>query len=427
MRRIITITLLFCAIVQGYSQKLNTQLRQHVEYLCSDALAGRAAGSEGERKAAEYLYNQLSKAGVTMISKRSGDEFRIVNNGDTILSRNVIGIIEGYDSSVRNEFIVVGAHYDNLGTYDITVDGKRYTKPFQGADANASGVAALIEVADMLCQNAIFLRRSVILVGFGAGEREMAGSRHFVSSDGFGDNSAIKLMIDLDMLGRGNAANPFQIYSLINRNDINALMSHVKSNESVTLQPTFFNGTFFSSDYLPFSTASVPYLMFSTGKSKEYHTARDTYDLIDFENLAAESIYIAAFVKSAAIKEELYPSRSVSLANADRVYAPADCNPRPQFFHSDESHFLNTWVYKYLNYPQDAIREGIQGKVMVSFIIEKDGSVTNVKIEDSVYDSLDDEVLRIVSVSPKWIPGQINGRKVRTRMVLPVEFRLKRR
>ena len=58
-------------------------------------------------------------------------------------------------------------------------------------------------------------------------------------------------------------------------------------------------------------------------------------------------------------------------------------------------------------------------------VIEKDGSVTNVKVEHGIDDRLDDEAVRVVSVSPKWIPGQIKGVKVRTRIVIPVEFRLK--
>ena len=132
MKKAIAIITALCLCIQGFSQRLNTQLRQHVEYLCSDAMAGRPAGSQGERKAAEYLYSALSRADITMISKRSGDEFRIVNGKDTITSRNVIGIIEGYDPVLRDEYIVVGAHMDNIGTYSVTIDGKKQTGLSQG-------------------------------------------------------------------------------------------------------------------------------------------------------------------------------------------------------------------------------------------------------------------------------------------------------
>ena len=107
------------------------------------------------------------------------------------------------------------------------------------------------------------------------------------------------------------------------------------------------------------------------------------------------------------------------------MYAASECDVRPQFFHSNEKHFLTSWVYKYLRYPERAIRGKLQGQVLVSFVVEKDGSVTNVMVEHGVDELLDDEAVRVVSVSPKWIPGQIKGEKVRTRIVIPVEFRLK--
>ena len=81
-------------------------------------------------------------------------------------------------------------------------------------------------------------------------------------------------------------------------------------------------------------------------------------------------------------------------------------------------------MYKYLKYPEAAIERNLQGQVLVSFIIEKDGSVTNVEVERGIDELLDDEAVRVISISPKWIPGKIRGEKVRTRMVLPVEFRL---
>ena len=73
-----------------------------------------------------------------------------------------------------------------------------------------------------------------------------------------------------------------------------------------------------------------------------------------------------------------------------------------------------------------AIEQNVQGQVLVSFIVEQDGSVTDVRVEHGIDERLDDEAVRVVSVSPKWIPGQIKGRKVRTRIVIPVEFRLKK-
>ena len=70
---------------------------------------------------------------------------------------------------------------------------------------------------------------------------------------------------------------------------------------------------------------------------------------------------------------------------------------------------------------------GVQGRVMVDFIVEKDGKVTNVKVSKSVSPELDAEAVKVVSASPKWKPGRLKGEKVRTSMTIPVEFRLERK
>ncbi|MCF0177453.1 MAG: TonB family protein [Bacteroidales bacterium] len=423
----ISLALALLVSICSYAQKLDNKLRAHVEFLSSDAMMGRKAGSEGEKKAAEYLYDKLSKVGVTMLTPRQGNTFRIVSGQDTIVSRNVVGILEGYDPELRDEYILIGAHIDHLGTYSLTVNGQKTTNVYSGADANASGVAALIEVADMLSQNLLFLRRSIILVGFGAGEEEYGGSRYFATGGEFPYINNVKLVMNLDRLGRGDKNNPFELYTIIKKNTLNPLLEYLKENESVTVLPALHSGEIFPSDHLAFTQLKIPSITFSTGISNEYRTNRDVSSLIMYDNLAAEVIYITAFAKSAACKDILFPAETIQIASADGVYSASDCDKRPQFFHSDESHFLNSWVYKYLKYPEDAIDKGIQGRVIVSFIIEKDGSVTNVKIEQGVYESLDEEALKVVSISPKWIPGEIGRKKVRTKIALPVEFRLKAR
>ncbi|HIR95692.1 MAG TPA: energy transducer TonB, partial [Candidatus Coprenecus stercorigallinarum] len=85
------------------------------------------------------------------------------------------------------------------------------------------------------------------------------------------------------------------------------------------------------------------------------------------------------------------------------------------------------WVYTYLRYPEIPLREGISGTVTVEFIVEKDGSVTNVRAVRGNDQYLEDEAVRVISVSPKWKPGLLGGQKVRVKYSVPVEFRLKKR
>ena len=78
-----------------------------------------------------------------------------------------------------------------------------------------------------------------------------------------------------------------------------------------------------------------------------------------------------------------------------------------------------------VRYPEDAKETGAQGRVIVSFIVEKDGSVSNLKVTKPAYSSLDEEALRVVSAMPKWVPGKQNGEAVRVKYAVPVSFRLK--
>ena len=100
-----------------------TRLKQNVEYLTDSARLGRMAGSLQEMEIAHYLYNELTGMGVAMLSPEDGEDFYLAVQGDTIHSRNVIGIVEGYDPQLRNEYVVIGAHYDHLGTTVLTKDG----------------------------------------------------------------------------------------------------------------------------------------------------------------------------------------------------------------------------------------------------------------------------------------------------------------
>lgn len=399
-------------------------MRRHVEALCDEGLEGRLAGTEGERLAAEYLYKALSDAGVLMLTDSLGQDFRIAAGGDSISSRNIVGIVEGSHPVLREEYIVVGAHYDGLGTNVLTVDGEPVVQLYPGADANASGVAVLIELARLVSEYRGLFARSIIFVGFGAGEQGMAGAWYFVNR-AFGDMQGVKAMVDLEMLGRSDP-DSFRYFSQTDPVELAHLMNLVLD-EPVVTHPRTLSEIIPSSDYLPFYERRIPVFLFTCGQGREYHTVKDLPRIVDCGRLEERCNYLYHFLKVLASEENVPSLEDDEQARQNReekIYAASECDVRPQFFHSNEKHFLQSWVYKYLKYPASAIEQKVQGQVLVSFVVEKDGSVTNVQVERGVDDRLDDEAVRVISVSPKWIPGQIRGRKVRTRIVIPVEFRL---
>ena len=230
----ILISLLFSVVVWG-------QVSEHVKFFSSEALKGRAAGSQGEKQAAQYLYNAFQQAGLQMLTPPSGEDFSIVEGGDTLHSQNIIGMVEGYDELLRNQYIIVGANIDHIGTNILTIDGKAVEQIYPGANDNASGLAALIEVAKRVSETSFFFKRSVIFVGFGAKERGMAGSWYFANRS-FNYLDSVSLMIDINSIGVPSQERPFSYYTGNVNPEINHLMGQM-SQLGGYYTPVFGTGT----------------------------------------------------------------------------------------------------------------------------------------------------------------------------------------
>ena len=173
--------------------------------------------------------------------------------------------------------------------------------------------------------------------------------------------------------------------------------------------------------------------MFTTGRYSEHNTERDTESIIDYDCMERELEYIynatltlADWNGQIAFRPDAAPKKKGTAAKD--VVAYTDCDYRPMFLNSsDPRQFLEKWVYQYLKYPQEAVRDGIQGRVMVEFVIGIDGKVTDVKVVKGVSPELDAEAVKVVSASPKWRPARHKGEKVRCSMTIPVEFRLEKK
>ena len=229
------------AYQQLYDSETVAAMKTHVRELSAADLEGRKAGSEGERRAAEYVGKTLKEYGVDILGPVDGELFGIrTENGDTLTSRNVVGFVQGYDSVLRNQYIVVGARLDNLGTMTMTVDGKQVERVYYGANGNASGLSLMLELARMIQTNSILFRRSILFVAFGSSNETFAGSWYFLNRS-FKDAALIDAMINLDMLGTGY--NGFYAYTSSNA-DLNALLR----TQTGELQPI-----------LPELTAQEPY------------------------------------------------------------------------------------------------------------------------------------------------------------------------
>lgn len=403
-------------------------MKRHVGYLASAALEGRLAGSEGERLAAEYVAQVLEGYGVEMVSGKEGDLFGMkLAAGDTLTSRNVIGFVQGWDKELRDRYIVVGARLDNLGTTRLVQDGEVRQMIYSGANGNASGLAVMLELARMVATNRVQCRRSVLFVAFGASELANAGSWYFLNRSFSKDAGAIDAMVNLDMLGTGYAG----FYAFTSSNaDLNTYAARLKG----TLQPVFPEMTAeepYPSDHRSFYAAQIPSVFFTTGRYAEHDTWNDTPDILDYEGMERELEYIFSYTVALTCGEKplFRPGSGRESRSRDAATVSYfECDARPTFLGSaNPETFMRKWVYQYLRYPSDAVSEGVQGNVVVDFVIDQRGKVTDVRIRRGVDERLDAEALRVIKASPDWKPGRKNGKKVRTELSVTVEFRLEKR
>ncbi len=411
-----------------YDSETAAAFRHHIRSIASADTEGRAAGSPGEKAAAEYVAGQLDAKGVELLDLSADNTFGITTeNGDTLTSRNVVGYIQGSDAKLRERYIVIGARLDNLGSDSYTVDGNPVERIYYGANGNASGLAMMLELAGMLENNSFSLKRSVIFVAFGASSKTYAGAWYFLNR-AFSDAGNIDAMINLDCLGCGN--NGFYAYTSSNV-DMNTILRTLEG-DLLPVRPEITSAEVYPSDHRAFYAKEIPSVCFSTGKYPEHDTERDTESIIDYPSMERILEYLYDFSMTLA-NTGIRPSFNDSVAPLrrgsafDDVIPYYECDQRPAFLNStDPRQFLSKWVYQYLKYPSSAVKNGVQGTVMVDFIIDKSGKVTDVKVARSVSEELDAEAVKVIEASPKWKPARVGGNKVRCSMTLPVEFRLEK-
>ena len=408
-----------------YDSETVHAFKEHVSYLSSAALEGRKAGSEGEKDAAEYVARALEKYGVDLVSPVTGQEFSIAREGtDTLTSRNVIGFIPGWDKSLNDSYIVIGARLDNLGMDTYMLDGEPTSRIYYGANGNASGLAMLLELASRLSTNRVLLRRNILFVAFGASRETLAGSWYFLNRS-FSDVDHIDAMVNLDMLG--TLERGFYAYTSSNE-DLDRGVRALQG-ELLPVQAQLVTEEPYTSDHRAFYDREIPSILFTTGRYPEHGTGRDTFDIVDFDGMERELEYIYTYTVALCngVRPLFRQDSGKTPAPADDAVSWNDVDVKPIFLTSNEpAYFLEKWVYPYLKYPKYAVENGIQGRVFVDFVIDEDGNVKDVKVSRSVHTALDEEAIRVVSASPKWKPGRHRGKKVKVAMTVPVDFRLEK-
>ena len=225
---------------------------------------------------------------------------------DTKDAINVAGWIEGSDPKLKNEFIVIGAHYDHLGYGESgsLYRGKEKLIHY-GADDNASGTAGVMELAEQFAANKKLLKRSIIFVCFAGEEEGLLGSNYFVNNSPV-KNDKIVAMLNLDMVGRLNSDNSLILYgtgtSALWKDMIN------KTNKKYEFKLTFNDEGYGPSDQTSFYSKKIPVLFFFTGTHSDYHRPGDTAGKINYtgESKILNFVYELAESISKSIEKPVY-------------------------------------------------------------------------------------------------------------------------
>jgi aminopeptidase YwaD len=217
-------------------------------------------------------------------------------------TRNVVAFLPGTDDKLKNEYVVVGAHFDHLGMGG-SGSGSRATDTIavhNGADDNASGVAAIIQLAEKLAAEKKN-KRSIIFVAFGAEEMGLVGSKEFTNKPPV-ETEKMVAMFNFDMVGRLDpTTNGLSIGGTQTSKETEALLTDLNTGFELAFSPEGVG----PSDHASFYLQNIPVFFISTGAHSDYHTPLDDADLINYEGTKKLADYSYLVISEVANRESL--------------------------------------------------------------------------------------------------------------------------
>ncbi len=301
MKKVIFLGLLLAFVVNSVNATDNPaqikRLEKHVYFFAADSLNGRKEGSLDNKKAAAYIKKQFEEIGLIT-------NYQFIDSDRT--QQNVIGVLEGNDPILKHEIIVIGAHYDHLGVKMV----ENVTQIYNGADDNASGTAAIIEIARQMFLKKDQLKRTIIFIAFDAEESGLIGSTFYIK-DFLLHNQTDKvvLMTSIDMVGYLKQSGKLKISGVKTVKNYKSLFDQVPFDSEYNLVLNDFDNSIFTgSDHGPFIERKIPAFHTTTGLKSPYHKPEDDADLIDYNGLSTIVDYFAQLNYVFAVSEQLESS-----------------------------------------------------------------------------------------------------------------------
>ena len=279
-------------------------VKPHIEYLASEELRGRSGPDA--RVAGEYIRKHFQQHGLEPLFD-DGQSFyqdlptRDPKTGETVIAgKNIGGVLVGSDPKLKDEYIILSAHYDHLGV--------RSGRMYRGADDNSSGVSMLLSVSKKLHESRFQPKRSIVFLAFDLEERMLWGSRWFVNHTPWPLEN-VKFFLTADMIGRSLGNLPLPTVFVMGSEHapvIKSALDAVGTPEGLEASRLGIDliGSIPRSDYGPFRSRKIPFLFFSTGEHPDYHTPNDLPERIDFEKVARVSSLILRLAKNVATSSE---------------------------------------------------------------------------------------------------------------------------
>jgi Zn-dependent M28 family amino/carboxypeptidase len=268
------------------------RVRRDIEFLASDKLEGGGTGTAGQDTAAAYAARRYTSLGLRSYSPGFLQHYIarsavLAHNGapSELATQNVVAYVPGTDARLGGEAIVIGAHLDHLGRSTVgALDPEAKDAIRNGADDNASGSAAVLELARLI--SAKPLRRSVVFVNFSGEELGLLGSQYFVEHSPLPLDSVVA-MLNFDMVGRMRG-DSLIVYGVGTAKEMPAVLD--SANMRVGLKIRGLPDGFGPSDHSSFYAHDIPVLHFFSNLHEDYHRATDDADKI---NAAGEAKVIA--------------------------------------------------------------------------------------------------------------------------------------
>ncbi|HEX5003689.1 MAG TPA: M28 family peptidase [Gemmatimonadales bacterium] len=274
-----------------------TRAQTDVKVLAADELGGRLTGTAGADSAAAYVARRFAQAGLQAPPGGWFQAFTVSKDAPVVQhanlgelhGKNVIGILPGRDPALRNQTIIVGAHYDHLGLGGFgALDPDSTGRVHNGADDNASGTAALFAIAARL--QAAPLARTVVFIAFSGEELGLLGSSYYVNNPIY-PLAATQAMINLDMVGRLRN-DKLIVYGTGTATEFTPLLDSLNwyAKFDLRMQPEGYG----PSDHSSFYAAKIPVLHYFTDLHGDYHRSTDDWQSINGPGLIRVADFAAA-------------------------------------------------------------------------------------------------------------------------------------